>query len=114
VFGKWELFIREGGEELARKSLLGSIDIFLREYNWEAGYTEREAAARISKNFIMTPRDALEGSEQDQWYRILAEDRELRSWAIEYVNEIVSYHVREAEYWNQTLKLLGTHRQSST
>lgn len=114
VFGKWERFVREGAEALARKSLLGSVNIFLREYDWDVNYTAREAADKISKYFIMTPKDALEGTEVDQWYRILAKDRELRSWAVGYVKGIIASQLREAEYWNRVLKLLEANGQSLT
>lgn len=39
-------------------------------------------------------------------YRILARDRQLKSWAVGYIGGIISFHHKEAESWNQALKLL--------
>jgi len=40
IFGNWKVFEDQGGEELARKSLLGSIDLF-----WEGTTTRRPMEA---------------------------------------------------------------------
>ncbi len=103
VFGKWEHFVNEGGEELAKKSLMASIGIFWSEYDWDAGCTNEQAARKISKYFIMTPRYALTQRELSKWYRILAKDKQLKSWATGHMEGIIVKDLDEVEYWSMRL-----------
>jgi hypothetical protein len=106
VFGRWEFFVNEGVEELAERSLQESVEVFWRDYDWDAGCTNREAAAEISKYFIMTPKDTFEEHELLRWYGILSKDRRLGSWAVGYAEEIATYHAKEAKAWEQVPRLL--------
>jgi len=109
VFGRWEHFVEQGGEELAKKSLLGSVKTFLREYDWEKGVDEEEAKRRISRLFVMTPRGELSKPELARWYEILRTDHKLASWAKRYIEGIISALVEEQEDWSYALSLLERH-----
>ncbi len=103
VFGRWEHFVKEGGEELAKKSLKESIGIFWDEYDWEAGCTNEQAAKKISESFIITPEGELTQEELSKWYRILAKDKQLRSWAAGLIERIIVQDLDEVEYWSRRL-----------
>ncbi len=103
VFRKWEHFVKEGGEELAKKSLKESIGIFWDEYDWDAGCTNEQAARKISKFFIMSPKGALTQKELSKWYRILAKDKQLKSWATGLMEGIIVQDLDGVEYWSMRL-----------
>jgi hypothetical protein len=114
VFGKWNHFDREGGEELAKKSLLSSIRIFLQEYDWDATYTERQVASRVSRFFLLTPVGALTRVELARWYTILAKDRHLATWAKKYIEEFVFHYREEIKVWTRMSEMLKVKRRANS
>jgi TorA maturation chaperone TorD len=114
VFGKWDCFTREGGEELAKKSLLSSIRIFLQEYDWDATYTERQVASKISRLFLLTPVGALSRVEFGRWYTTLAKDQHLATWAKKYIEEFIFHYREEIKVWTQISEMLEIKRRANS
>jgi hypothetical protein len=120
VFGKWEHFAAEGGEELAKRSLLGSLEVFFHDYEWDATYRDlgemnAKTAEKISALFIMTPRGEFTQEELGQWYMILRKDPQLRSQAVRYLRGVVDDQLAELDDWAHLLILLGgSHPQGYT
>lgn len=112
VFGKWGHFVAEDGEELARRSLLWSLELFFRDHDWDSTYRgvgemNTKTAEKISALFIMTPRGALTQEELGQWYMILVKDPQLSSWAVRYLREVVDDQLTGLEDWTRALRWLG-------
>jgi hypothetical protein len=112
VFEKWRHFVAEGAEELAKKSLLGAFDIFWRDYDWESEYRDADemnakATEKISGLFIMTPRGELTQEELSRWYAVLGKNKELRSWAVDYLKVVISSEIDQLDGWIHVLEGLG-------
>ncbi len=112
VFGKWRYFVAEGGEQLAKKSLLGSLELFFSGYDWDSTYRDvremnTKTSEKISAFFIMTPKGALTEQEHDRWNLILMKDSQLRSMAASYLRGVVDDELTGMDGWVHLLRRFG-------
>jgi hypothetical protein len=102
IFGQWKFLVDHKGEELARKSLLESVDLFWEGYDYETTYgsfeeMNRAMAETISSYFILTPWGAFSNEELVQWYDILEKSSELKSWAVQTLHLVISDRLSELD-----------------
>ena len=102
VFGEWDYLVAQGGQEFAKKSLLGTVETFWNDYDYETGYgstneMNEKVCERLSRVFILTPRGSFADEELVRWYELVGGNRRLKSWAVQTLHQVIGERLSELD-----------------